>query len=79
MKMIIIAFKFLSVLHHAVQSVLLAFSVLAIMATASHAQSESDLEQPSGNQLPTITTRAETDEKPQVRSRCRRNAAHQRE
>ncbi|MEG1488238.1 TonB-dependent siderophore receptor [Acinetobacter sp.] len=42
----------------------LAFSVLAIMATASHAQSESDLEQPSGNQLPTITTQAETDEKP---------------
>ena len=41
----------------------LAFSVLAIMATASHAQSESDLEQPSGNQLPTITTQAETDEK----------------
>ena len=34
------------------------------MATASHAQSESDLEQPSGNQLPTITTQAETDEKP---------------
>ena len=33
------------------------------MATASHAQSESDLEQPSGNQLPTITTQAETDEK----------------
>ncbi|SDY13221.1 TonB-dependent siderophore receptor [Acinetobacter kyonggiensis] len=44
----------------------LAFSVLAIMATASHAQSESDLEQPSGNQLPTITTQAETDEKPYV-------------
>lgn len=42
----------------------LAFSVLAIMATASHAQSESDLEQPSGNQLPTIITQAETDEKP---------------
>ena len=42
----------------------LAFSVLAIMATASHAQSESDLEQPSGNQLPTIMTQAETDEKP---------------
>ncbi len=42
----------------------LAFSVLAIMATASHAQSESDLEQPSGNQLPIITTQAETDEKP---------------
>ncbi|OTG96825.1 TonB-dependent siderophore receptor [Acinetobacter sp. ANC 4973] len=42
----------------------LAFSVLAIMATALHAQSESDLEQPSGNQLPTITTQAETDEKP---------------
>ena len=41
----------------------LALSVLAIMATASHAQSESDLEQPSGNQLPTITTQAETDEK----------------
>ena len=34
------------------------------MATASHAQSESDLEQPSGNQLPTIMTQAETDEKP---------------
>jgi iron complex outermembrane receptor protein len=42
----------------------LAFSVLAIMATASHAQSESDLEQPSGNQLPTITMQAETDENP---------------
>ena len=42
----------------------LAFSVLAIMATASHAQSESDLEQPSGNQLPTITTQAEADENP---------------
>ena len=34
------------------------------MATASHAQSESDLEQPSGNQLPTITTQAEADENP---------------
>lgn len=42
----------------------LAFSVLAIMATASHAQSESDLEQSSGNQLPTIITQAGTDEKP---------------